>query len=106
MPTISTADGDFSFGPNDKVAEITIGSDVTVYRGTKLIIHCPVDATGAIIVYWTSRGSSVEIGKAVKVGQDLVITDIDKRYALKYDCNARSSRGRAIASSNVVVKGT
>ncbi|KAL9986930.1 hypothetical protein ACROYT_G001147 [Oculina patagonica] len=103
LPTILKADGDFSFGSNDKVAEITIGSDVTVYRGTKLTIRCPVEGTGNIVVYWTSQGRSVNIGKAVKAGNDLVITDIDKRYALEYECTARTSRLKVSETSTVTV---
>lgn len=106
LPTIITAEGDVSFGPNDKEAEITIGSDVTVYQGARLTIRCPADATVPVVVYWTAQGRSAEIGKAVKVGQDLVITDIDQRYALEYECNARSSRGKAQATSTVSVIGT
>ena len=87
------------------MAEITIGSDVTVYRGTKLTIRCPVESTDDIFVSWTSRGRPVTIGKAVKVGNDLVITDIDKRYDLVYQCTARTSRGRVSETSTVKVKG-
>ena len=47
----------------------------------------------------------MNIGKAVKVGNDLVITDIDKRYALEYECTARTTRGRVSESSTVTVKG-
>ena len=87
------------------MAEITIGSDVTVYPGTKLTIRCPVEGTGEILVLWTSRGRPVNIGNAQRVGNDLVITDIDKRYALEYKCTARAARGRVSEKSTVRVKG-
>ena len=105
LPTILKTEGDFSFGPNDKVAEITIGSDVTVYPGTKLTIRCPVESTGSILVFWTSRGRPVNIGNAQRVGNDLVITDIDKRYALEYECTARAARAKVSEKSTVRVKG-
>jgi len=34
-----------------------------------------------------------------------VITDIDKRYALEYECNARAARGKVSEKSTVRVKG-
>lgn len=105
LPTILKSEGLFTFGPNDKVAEVTIGADATVYRGTTLTIRCPVDGTGNLMVFWTSQNRPVSIGKADKVGNDLVITDIDKRYALKYKCTARTSRGRVHEESTVKVKG-
>lgn len=52
LPTIITAEGDVSFGPNTKEAEITIGRDVTVYQGAKLTIRCPAEATVPVVVYW------------------------------------------------------
>ena len=105
LPTILKVEGDFTFGPNDKVTEITIGSTATVYRGATLTIRCPVEGIGNPVVFWTSRGRSVNIGKATKVGNDLVITDIDKRYALTYKCTARTNRGKVDADSTVHVKG-
>ena len=105
LPTILKAEGDFSFGPNDKVAEITIGSDVIVYPGTKLTIRCPVESTVSFVVFWTSQGRPVNIGNAQRVGNDLVITNIDKRYALEYECNARAARGKVSEKSTVRVKG-
>lgn len=105
LPTILKADGEFSFGPNDKVAEITIGSDVTVYPGTKLTIRCPVESTVSFVVFWTSQGRPVNIGNAQRVGNDLVITNIDKRYALEYECNAKAARGIVSQKSTVRVKG-
>lgn len=92
LPIILTSDGHVSFGPNDKVAEITIGSDATVYRGATLTIRCPVEGPGNPVVYWTNQGRSVSIGKAEKVGNDLVIRNIDNRYALVYTCTARTDR--------------
>ena len=47
----------------------------------------------------------MNIGKATKVGNDLVITDIDKRYALEYECTARAARGQVTERSTVTVKG-
>ena len=105
LPTILTASGHSEFGPGDKEAVITVGSSVTVYRGTTLTIRCPVLATGNPIVFWTSKGQPVNIGKANKVGNDLIITDIDKRFALKYRCTARAPRGRVSAMSDVSVLG-
>ena len=105
LPTILKVEGDFSFGPNDKVAEITIGSDVTVYPGTKLTIRCPVEGTGSIVILWTSQGRPVNIGNAQRVGNDLVIKNIDKRYALEYECTARAARGKVSEKSTVQVKG-
>ena len=87
------------------MAEIIIGSDVTVYRGATLTIRCPVEGTGNPIVYWTNKGRSVYIGKAEQVGNDLVIKDIDKRYALVYTCTARTNRGKVDAESTVTVIG-
>ncbi|XP_068741513.1 hemicentin-1-like isoform X2 [Montipora capricornis] len=104
LPTILKAKGSFEFGPNEKAAEITIGADVTVYRGATLVIRCPVEGADDAMVYWTSRGKAVAVGKAVKTGNDLVISDIDGRYALPYTCTARTSRGRDNAESNVYVK--
>lgn len=105
LPTILKVEGDFSFGPNDKVAEITIGSDVTVYPGTKLTIRCPVEGTGSIVILWTSQGRPVNIGNAQRVGNDLVIKNIDKRYALEYECTARAARAKVSEKSTVQVKG-
>ena len=105
LPTILKAKGSFEFGPNEKAAEITIGADVTVYRGATLVIRCPVEGADDAMVYWTSRGKAVAVGKAVKTGNDLVISDIDGRYALPYTCTARTSRGRDNAESSVYVKG-
>ena len=104
LPTILKVDGYVTFGPNDEVAEITIGADVTVYKGATLTIRCPVEGSGSPMVYWTSQGRPV-IGKAVKVGNDLVISDIDKRYALTFKCNARTNRGKVDAESTVIVEG-
>ena len=104
LPTILKVDGHVTFGPNNEVAEITIGADVTVYKGATLTIRCPVEGPSNPMVYWTSQGRPV-IGKAVKVGNDLVISDIDKRYALTFTCNARTNRGRVDAESSVIVEG-
>ena len=105
LPIILTSDGHVSFGPNDKVAEITIGSDATVYRGATLTIRCPVEGPGNPVVYWTNEGRSIFIGKAEKVGNDLVITNINNRYALVYMCTARTLRGRVEEESTVTVLG-
>lgn len=106
LPIILTSDGHVSFGPNDKVAEITIGSDATVYRGATLTIRCPVEGPGNPVVYWTNEGRSVSIGKAQEVGNDLVIRNIDNRYALVYTCTARTLRGKVEEESTVTVLGT
>jgi len=105
LPIILTSDGHVSFGPNDKVVEITIGSDATVYRGATLTIRCPVEGPGNPVVYWTNEGRSVSIGKAEKVGNDLVIRNIDNRYALVYTCTARTLRGKVEEESTVTVLG-
>jgi len=104
LPAILKSEGDVTFGPNDKVGDITIGSDVTVYRGATLTIRCPVEGIGNPMVFWTSQGRPV-IGKAVQVGNDLVIRDIDRRYALTYKCIARTHRGQVHAESTVSIKG-
>ena len=104
LPTILKVEGHITFGPNDEVAEITIGADATVYRGATLTIRCPVEGPDNPMVFWTSQGRPV-IGKAVKVGNDLVISDIDRRYALTFKCNARTHRGSVDAESTVIVEG-
>ena len=106
MPTILKAGGSFSFGPNDKSVKITIGADVTVYRGATLVIRCPVESAYDTMVFWTNiNGRPVTIGKAAQVGNDIVISDIDERYAITFICTAKTRRGRDNARSTVFVKG-
>ena len=105
-PVILNAEGDLKFGPNTKTAEITIGHSVTVYRGTTLTIRCPNSATSRRIVLWSSRGKPITVGKARQDGDDIVITDIDRIFALLYTCTVRTARGSATADSKVTVLGT
>ena len=106
MPTILKAGGSFLFGPNDKSVKITIGADVTVYRGATLVIRCPVESAYDTMVFWTNiNGRPVTIGKAAQVGNDIVISDIDERYAITFICTAKTRRGQDIARSTVFVKG-
>ena len=106
MPTILKAGGSFSFGPNDKSVKITIGADVTVYRGATLVIRCPVESAYDTMVFWTNiNGRPVTIGKAAQVGNDIVISDIDERYAITFICTAKTRRGQDNARSTVFVKG-
>ena len=106
MPTILKAGGSFSFGPNDKSVKITIGADVTVYRGASLVIRCPVESAYDTMVFWTNiNGRPVTIGKAAQVDNDIVISDIDERYAITFICTAKTRRGQDNARSTVFVKG-
>lgn len=106
LPTILKAGGSLTFGPNEKSVTITIGADVTVYRGATLVIRCPVESADDTRVFWTNiNGRPVTVGKAAQVGNDIVISDIDERYAIPFICTARTRRGQDNARSTVLVKG-
>lgn len=97
--------GFFEFGFNEKVVEIIIGVDVIVYCGVILVICCFVEGVDDVMVYWISWGKVVVVGKVVKIGNDLVISDIDGWYVLLYICIVRMSRGRDNVELIVYVKG-
>ncbi|XP_048583436.1 hemicentin-2 isoform X2 [Nematostella vectensis] len=102
-PTILSAKGKASFGPRDADVTITVGTTVTLYKGTTLTIKCPVMGKPTPTVYWYSQGRPIAVGKAVTIGNNLRIENIDKIYALEYTCHAYNRRARTKESSVVNV---
>lgn len=104
-PFILSEETTASFGPEKTKVAVTVGGTVSVHTGTTLTIKCPVVGKPKPTVYWLSQGRPIAVGQAKTVGNNLVIENVNKIYALRYSCNARNRLGLAQAFTDVKVLG-
>ena len=94
------------FGPENKVVNITIGTNATVYDHTKVNIICPVQSYPfRLRVRWRVKGvrSTVGIRRFGYYGTDLQILRAGKWHSGTYICIGESSLGSDSESSTLTV---
>ena len=96
------------FGPENKVVNITIGTNATVYDTTKVNIICPVQAYPfRLRVRWRVKGvkSTRGIRRFGYYGTDLQIVSATKLHSGTYICVGESPLGSDSESSTLTVLG-
>lgn len=96
------------FTPADKIVNITIGTNATVFDDTKVNIICPVQAYPfRLTVRWKVDGvkSTKGIRRFGYYGTDLQITRATKLHSGRYVCFGESYLGSDSESSTLTVIG-
>lgn len=94
------------FSPDDKVANITIGTNATVYDNTKVNIFCPVQSYPfRLRVRWRVNGvkSTLGIRRFGYSGTDLQIRRATKFHSGQYICVGETFLGADSESSTLTV---
>ena len=107
-PTIFSERKIVEFGPNDRVVNITIGTNATLFESTKVNILCPVQAYPfRLRVRW--RAVNVETTRGIRrygyYGSDLRIQSARIGHSGTYVCTGEAYLGSDSESSTIKVIG-
>ena len=107
-PTIFSERKIVDFGPNDRVVNITIGTNATLFESTKVNILCPVQAYPfRLRVRW--RAVNVETTRGIRrygyYGSDLRIQSARIGHSGTYVCTGEAYLGSDSESSTIKVIG-
>ena len=94
------------FSPEDRTANITIGTNATLYEGTNVKLICPVQAYPfRLRVRWILRGVRLTGGirRSGYYGTDLQIRRATKLHSGTYICIGESQLGSDKESSTITV---
>jgi len=94
------------FSPEDKIANITIGTNATLYEGTKVKLICPVQVYPfRLRVRWSLRGVRLTAGirRVGYYATDLQIRRATHLHSGTYICTGESQLGSDSGSSTITI---
>ena len=107
QPTIFSERYNKKFFVDEPVANISIGTNITIYENTKLVIRCKVKANSSQYkIKWSTTSSSHSFKLLVKDEAFIILNKVTQKDGGVYKCTVNKGHTDGDEeTSNIIVKG-
>lgn len=104
QPTIFSERTKLKLAVTAKAANISIGTDVTLYDQSDLYINCDIKPKGnaSVSIQWKSTSASVKFQQAIKTVPILHLKSIDSRENGVYVCSVKDENNRGDEQRSII----
>ena len=104
QPTIFSERTKLKLAVTTKTANISIGTDVTLYDQSDLYINCDIKSkrNASVSVQWKSTSASVKFQQAIKTVPILYLKSIDSRENGVYVCSVKDENNHGDEQRSII----